>query len=172
METQRTELDELVIVQHPIGIALERLELSEGALRETNEAALLKLMRNIKLNGQIQPLHIREEGEKRVVFSGRKLLTALTRLGYTHGWAVMYGGISKEKALILSIELSESEFLPDWVGFARTIKELAMAVPIDELEKALPFAREEIRDLIALARKDWKELTSQKPTTSQQGAFF
>jgi ParB family transcriptional regulator, chromosome partitioning protein len=116
-----------------------------------NSKMLEKLTQNIKKNGQIENIIVREieDGNYEVV-NGNHRLEALVNLGIDKVYCFNLGDISIEQAKRIAIETNETRFDADQFSLSEILKELVDTYNIEEIEITMPFTTGEIEDLLKI----------------------
>ncbi|MBS1562569.1 MAG: ParB N-terminal domain-containing protein [Bacteroidetes bacterium] len=109
-----------------------------------------KLAANIKRNGQIENIIIRQlpSGFYEVV-NGNHRYDAMLHLGFTHIMAYNLGSISEQHAQRVAIETNETRFDTDPHKLAKLIEELQVEFNLADLESSLPFNADELTAMLS-----------------------
>jgi len=123
-----------------IEIPVNKLKKADWNYKKDDEILLNKLINNIKKNGQIENLIVRElpDGYFEVI-NGNHRLDALCSLGYSKAYCVNLGNITETIAKRIAIETNETKFETNNYQLSEIIKELIDAFPKDNLLDTLPF---------------------------------
>lgn len=141
-----------------IEIETSKLVKADWNYKEDNEKLLEKLKSNIKRNGQIENIIIREldTGFFEVV-NGNHRFEALKQLGIEKIIAYNLGKITLSQAQRIAIETNETRFETDRIKLGETLKEISSDFLLDDLEKTMPFNEEELKNLVELVDFDWDQ---------------
>lgn len=137
-----------------------------------------KLRNNIKRNGQIENIHVREldTGYYEVV-NGNHRLKDMRLLGKEFVFCYDHGKIMLDEAKRIAVETNETRFDTDDVKLAALLEELKNAFDDDDLDLTLPFTEEELdslKDLLDdtgeivipdIAEDDFSDELSETPRT-------
>lgn len=143
-----------------IEMPLEKLVKADWNYKTEDENKQAKLKENIKRNGQIENIIIREldTGYFEVV-NGNHRLSVLSDLKQKGVHCYNLGKISQAQAIRIAIETNETKFDTDSVTLAERIKELTEDFNIEELVETLPYTKQEIENFSKLTNFDWEEYT-------------
>mgnify|MGYP003111031619 FL=1 len=121
-----------------------------------------KLKQNIKKNGQIENIIVRElETGFFEVVNGNHRLTVLNDLNIKKVFCYNLGKINKTNAIRIAIETNETKFESDNIELAQRVKELTEEFKIEELVKTLPYTEIEIDNFSKLTDFDWEQYESE-----------
>ena len=120
---------------------------------KTNDAKLLtKLMNNIKQNGFLQVILIREMGYgKYEVVNGNHRLMALKKLKVKSAQCYNLGAIDLKEAQRIAIETNELRFDYDKFKLSQLLNSVKTEFAIDDLMETIPFSEDEMSDLIGFS---------------------
>lgn len=138
-----------------VSVALGKLSKAKWNYKENDETLTAKLLNNMKRNGQIENIVVRELNGKYEIVNGNHRLDAFRKMKVESVVAFNLGKISKEEAQRIAVELNETRFESDPIAFARTISELTKAFSIEELAATLPFDDKQILNFKNLLEFDW-----------------
>jgi hypothetical protein len=123
-----------------------------------------KLKNNIKRNGCVENLMIRENEEgKTEIVNGNHRLDALNELKITEVMVYDFGKINKATAQRIAVETNETKFDVDEVKFAELIKDLNIEYTFEDLELTMPFTAEELTNLTTSLDFSWEGSTNKIP---------
>ena len=115
-----------------------------------------KLKENIKRNGQIENIIIRElETGFFEVVNGNHRLSVLKDLKIKTTHSYNLGKISQAQAIRIAIETNETKFDTDSITLAERVKELTEEFDIQDLVNTLPYSETEIDNFSKLTDFDW-----------------
>lgn len=140
--------DEKLIFQKykifPIGILVK----ADWNYKEDNEATAEKLRNNIKRNGQVENIQVRElETGYYEVVNGNHRLDELIKLGKSNVIAYDHGRISLPEAQRIAIETNETRFNSNLEKLSLLLNDLKIEFSADDLINTLPYDAEELEDL-------------------------
>lgn len=117
--------------------------------KTNNEALSEKLANNIKRNGQIENIIIREldTGFFEVV-NGNHRLDVLKSIGYLDVHCFNLGSISESQAKRIAVETNETRFESDIKLLSETITSILEEFSLDEIEVTMPFTEDELNKLL------------------------
>ena len=146
------------MIEKYISIPVEKLVKANWNYKEDDEALLAKLVENIKRNGQIENIIVREldTGFYEVV-NGNHRYDALCVIGAKEVVCFNLGKISDAQARRIAVETNETRFGTDNVRLAEVLKEINDEFGLSELAKTMPFDEEEIQHHINLLDFDWEQ---------------
>jgi hypothetical protein len=117
-----------------------------------------KLKNNIKLNGQIENIIVRNFGKgKFEIVNGNHRLDAMKELKIKKVMVFDCGDISLTKAKRIAIETNETIFDSDPFKLAETIVAVMKDIPIDELILTMPYTEEDLMGFGKLLDFDWDQ---------------
>jgi ParB-like chromosome segregation protein Spo0J len=132
-------------------IALGDLEPNPWNPNRMDEVTYAKLKAYLKQRGLVEPLIVREAGEKFQILGGFHRWRAAGELGYqTVPCNVLVLG--DREAKILSINLNELKGEPVQALFARLIADLSSELSMEDLETHLPYSEAELKDALELSK--------------------
>lgn len=139
----------MALIDNFIEIEISRLVKADWNYKEDDEFKKQKLIENIKRNGQLENIIIREldTGFYEVV-NGNHRVDAFIELNYTHIVAYNCGKISLAHAQRIAIETNETRFASNTEKLAKLIEEIKLEFSEDELKLTLPFTDIELADLL------------------------
>ena len=115
-----------------------------------------KLKENIKRNGQIENIIIRElETGFYEVVNGNHRLSVLKALNIEKAYSYNLGKISQAQAIRIAIETNETKFDTDSIALAERVKELTEEFDLKDLINTLPYSEIEIDNFSKLTDFDW-----------------
>jgi ParB-like chromosome segregation protein Spo0J len=142
-------------------IELDKLVEATWNYKQENEDLMEKLKENIKRNGMIENIIVRElETGFFEVINGNHRLIILKELDWKNPVHVFNcGKIDIHQAIRISIETNESKFISDNVKLAERLKEITETTykDITELSKTMPFSEEQIKNMIGLLKFDFDQ---------------
>ena len=144
-------------------IEMSKLVKADWNYKEENKTLTEKLKENIKRNGQIENIIIREldTGFYEVV-NGNHRLSVLKDLKQKKVHWYNLGKISDVKAQKIAIETNETNFSNDPVKLAGLVKELTTKFDIEELAETMPYNEAQLSEMIKLNDFNWDEFSNEK----------
>jgi hypothetical protein len=127
---------------------------------KTDDAAKKqKLLNNIKRNGQIENLLIREldTGYYEVV-NGNHRLEIMHEIKMAQAFCFNLGKISVQQAQRIAIETNETRFETDTIKLATLIGEIMQEFGIEDIEDTMPYTTEEIENFNKMLNFDWDSI--------------
>jgi len=144
------------MIEKYIAIPVDELVKANWNYKEEDEDLLAKLMENIKRNGQIENIIVRElETGFYEVVNGNHRYDALCSLGAEKAVCYNLGKISDAQARRIAVETNETRFDTDSVKLAEVLKEISEEFDLSELAETMPFDEDEIQHHINLLDFDW-----------------
>lgn len=132
-------------------IDISRLRKADWNYKKDNPEILKKLIENIRKNGQIENIIVRElEKEIYEVVNGNHRVDALLSVGIEKVYCFNLGEISLEQAKRIAIETNETRFETDAFIISDIMKELSESFGISEIELTMPFTDDEINNMIKI----------------------
>jgi ParB-like chromosome segregation protein Spo0J len=151
-------MSERNVVEVDVGL----LDKADWNYKKDDPAMMAKLQANLKRNGQIENIVIREKpGGRYEVVNGNHRLDALRAAGSAKAWAVNLGDIPDWKAKRIAIELNETRFENDELRLASMLEGMAKEMTKEEMLETMPIEPAEIDRLIAMAAFDWSQYKAQ-----------
>jgi hypothetical protein len=125
-------------------IPIEKLVKADWNYKTNNDTLSEKLTNNIKRNGQIENVIIREldTGFFEVV-NGNHRMDVLNRLGFKDVYCYNLGSISESQAKRIAVETNETRFESDDLLLSKMLDELKNDFSIDDLLMTIPFEKED-----------------------------
>lgn len=115
-----------------------------------------KLKENIKRNGQIENIIVRElETGYFEVVNGNHRLIVLKDLKQKMIHCYNLGKINQTQAIRIAIETNETRFDTDSITLAERVKELTQEFDLKDLVNTLPYSETEIENFSKLTDFDW-----------------
>lgn len=159
-----------------VDISTDQLVKADWNYKTEDAAKSEKLKANIKRNGQIENIIIRElpTGFYEVV-NGNHRYDVLKDLGIETIHAFNLGTIDDKKAQRIAIETNETKFATDTLQLAELLHELSKEFSTDDLLETLPYTQEQLADFDKMLNLDWDEFSSNSSDTSsdteQEGGY-
>lgn len=136
-------------------VSTDLLVKADWNYKDEDEDVQGKLSENLKRNGQIQNIVIREldTGFYEVV-DGNHRLTSAQALGMEKLHVYNLGKVSVAEAMRKSVGLNETAFHTNTYRLKDVFGEMLRESSVDDLTKDLPYSEEEINNLMALENYD------------------
>ncbi len=140
-------------------VPTEKLVLADWNYKTNNEELEKKLAENIKRNGQIENIIVRELDTGYLeTCNGNHRVKVMRELGTPEVYCYNLGKISDAQARRIAVETNETKFETDNIRLAEIIKEITEEfVDLDELSKTMPYTHEEIDNFNKLLTFDWEQ---------------
>ena len=132
--------------------------------KEDNDALLEKLKANIKRNGQIENIIVRQldTGFYEVV-NGNHRFDAMSQLGLTEAICFDLGKISDAQARRIAVETNETKFGVDNIKLAEIVSEIMQEFDdMGDLSSTMPYSPEELENFSKLLSFDWDQYGSKE----------
>jgi hypothetical protein len=145
-------------------IPIEDIVVEGWNYKKKDDKLQTKLENNIKKNGQIENLLVRNLGNgKYGLVNGHHRLDALISLGIDQAFIYDLGEISLELAKRIGIETNETKFESDNIALAEILSDLSTEFGKLELETTLPFSETDLENFDNLLSFNWED--DSKPDT-------
>ncbi len=150
-----------------VDVPTEKLVKADWNYKLEDEAKSEKLKANIKRNGQIESIIIRElpTGFYEVV-NGNHRYDVLNQLEINSIHAFNLGIISDKKAQRIAIETNETKFATDTLQLAELLHELSQE--FDDLLETMPYTEEQLMDFDKMLDLKWDEFSSNSGKANDQ----
>jgi ParB-like chromosome segregation protein Spo0J len=147
-----------------ITLPLEVLRKADWNYKRPDERLQAQLTANIKRNGQIENIVVRDKGKGVFeVVNGNHRLDAFAEAGLDTVIAYNLGIVSDSVARRISIELNETRFESDALLLSDAIQKALSEFSQDDLKATLPFTTEEFNDLLDIAQFHPAQLEEMEP---------
>lgn len=131
-----------------VTIPITNLIKAEWNYKYDDEVIKEKLKENIKRNGLIENLIVREIGkDKFEVVNGNHRLDVLQELNYKEVMCYNLGNVPDYVAKRIAVETNETKFVADPNKLFEILKDLTDNIPLDDLLETLPFTSGELESL-------------------------
>ena len=149
------------LVMYGIGwvdVEINRLVKADWNYKEGDEETARKLTNNIKRNGQVESIIIREldTGFYEVV-NGNHRLDSFLELDIKTVHCYNMGRIGLAQAERLAIETNETSFPADQIKLSKLIKDIGQEFDVGELAETMPWSLEELDNMEKLVDFDWDQ---------------
>lgn len=139
-------------------VPLDKLIVEGWNYKKEDEKTQKKLESNIKRNGQIENIIVRElEDGTYGIVNGHHRLSALKTLEKKEAMVFNLGKISLNAAKRIAVETNETKFESDNVSLAELLKEIQDDFEIDELAETMPFTDDELQNFSDMLEFDWED---------------
>jgi len=130
-----------------IEIELTSLSMAKWNYKTNNKELQQKLVNNIKRNGQIENIIIRElDNNKFEIINGNHRFLALKELKYKKVTAYNLGKISLNHAKRIAIETNETRFVSDNNKLSDLLIEISQEFNFDDLVQTMPYTLSDLYD--------------------------
>ena len=131
--------------------------------KHENEFLQERLEANIKKNGQIENLIVRQLDNGRYeVVNGNHRFSALQALGIEECQVYNLGIVDDKTAKRIAIETNESKFESNEIELSELLKEISDTTPLADMLETMPFTEVELTGLIDQTNFDWNSLKAKK----------
>lgn len=139
-----------------IEVPIDKLVKADWNYKTEDDKKQEKLKENIKRNGQIENILIREldTGYYEVV-NGNHRLSVLKELKFKKVYTYNLGKINQSQAIRIAIETNETKFETDTIELAERIKEISNE--FDDLDLTLPYTEQELENFRTLSDFNWED---------------
>jgi len=139
-------------------LKLAQLVKAEWNYKKDEPEQARKLVANIKRNGQVENLLVRDLGRNRYeVVNGNHRIDALNELQTKSAIVCDLGKISKAEAMRLAVETNETMFETDFVKLSKLFKEMKVDFDEEDLLSTLPFDAREFSDIEQITQFEWPD---------------
>lgn len=137
-------------------IDVSLLEFADWNYKTDDDFLAVKLENNIKKNGQIQNILVREiDGGKYEVVNGNHRLKILLKMDVKKAVCYNLGKIDVQQAKRIAIETNETEFDKDDFKLVQVINNILNSDELTGLENTLPYTADELQNFRDLKDFDW-----------------
>lgn len=152
-----------------IQLPVEKLVKADWNYKTEDEEKSRVLRNNIKRNGQIENILVREldTGFYEVV-NGNHRYDVFIQLGLSEVMCFNLGKISFAQAKRIAVETNETKFENDQLKLAELLRELDMEFGTEDLVSSLPFSEQELDNFKKLLEFDFDSLATQPPEGKTQ----
>ena len=149
-----------------IELAIDKLVKADWNYKTEDLDKSEKLKKNIKRNGQIENIIVRElDNGYFEVINGNHRLDVLRALNKKVVHSYNLGRINQAQAIRIAIETNETRFNTNNSVLADRIKELTVEFDLKELVSTLPYTETEIENLKTLTDFDWEQYADKEIDT-------
>ncbi len=176
--------------EHLIEIPLANIIKAPWNYKEDDEEKMLSLIENIKEDGQLENVIVRElgEGEYKVVngvetgtglyemVNGNHRHDGFSRCEYRSILCYNLGGVSLEKAKLIAVKTNETKFGTNTLLLARVVGDILGKYDFDYVEKQMPYSAAELSGFGDLLNMNWEafagEITLEQITDDQKITYY
>ena len=149
---------------------IEQLVKADWNYKEDDQEKAIKLKNNIKRNGQIENIIIRElDTGYYEVINGNHRLDVMQELDFKKIMTYNFGKITQQQAMRIAIETNETKFPADTVKLSEIIREISTEFNIEDLVETLPFTEQQIEAYDKLIDFDWSQF--EKVDVNKDGTY-
>lgn len=144
-----------------VEIGLDQLAFAPWNYKLDDDVKLGKLINNIKVNGQVENLIVRQlpTGFFEVV-NGNHRLEAFRRMGVDRAVCYDLGVVSDVAARRLAIETNETRFEADAMKLADMIRAIEVEVGTEDLLTTMPYTEAQLKELMHGLDVDWEKISA------------
>jgi hypothetical protein len=129
--------------------------------KEENEELSGKLEQNIKRNGQVENIQIRElDTGYYEIINGNHRYDNVISLGRKFVIVFNHGKISQAEAMRIAIETNESGFEPNTIKLADRIHEILQVFTLEDLVSTMPYTQDQLENYDKLLSFDWGQFNN------------
>jgi ParB-like chromosome segregation protein Spo0J len=150
-------------------IPVKELRKARWNYKDDDEEQLSKLINNMKKNGVIVNLIVREIKSGYEVVNGNHRLDALNELDIKDAMCYNLGAVTLNVAKRIAIETNETRFDTDQAKLAKLFSDIAKEFSIEELAETMPFSEKELKEYSEMLNFDWDDFKRQKDVTFETG---
>jgi len=146
------------MIENYIEIPIDKLVKADWNYKKEHETTKEKLKENIKRNGQIENILVRQLGTGFYeVVNGNHRFDVLKELNFETAVCYDLGKISQPMAMRVAIETNETKFDTDHILLAERIKEITEEFDVSDLALTLPYDEKELQSYNELLDFDWDQ---------------
>jgi ParB-like chromosome segregation protein Spo0J len=127
-----------------------------------------KLKNNIKKNGQLENIIVREVNDNYEVVNGNHRLDQFRELGFKKVMVKNVGRISQAAAERIAVETNETHFDADRIKLGKIIDHIMTEYSLEDVASTLPLSENEIQNLKNILAFDWKEPNEEAETEDSE----
>lgn len=131
-----------------VRIPFNKLVKADWNYKEEDKKLSKKLLSQIKKNGQVENVLVRELGKKFEVINGNHRYDIFEILKVDYVMCYNFGKISKAQAQRIAIETNETKFDKDENKLANLLKDLTIDYTIEDLSSTMPYSEDDIIELV------------------------
>jgi hypothetical protein len=158
-------MEKAVNIKNLREVPVSKLVKAKWNYKEDDEFRGEQLRRNLKRNGQIVNMIVRQlPSGKMEVLDGNHRLDAVVDLKWEKVYVYDLGKISNAAARRIAVEINETRFNSNLVKLSQAIAEIRKEFTLEELQETMPFRPEEFAAFSEMGAFDWSD-DSEKPDT-------
>lgn len=163
VKSLRTNKPQQVQTRHGFcTLSLEKLVKASWNYKMEDEALSAKLLANLKRNGQIENLVVRElpTGFYEIVNGNHRydVLQHIAReTGSDEVMCYNLGSIGEAAAQRIAIELNETRYQTDTLRLSELLNEISEFFTVEDMQSSLPYSPEELERLMKLQDYNWEQ---------------
>lgn len=140
-------------------IPINKLVKASWNYKNENDFLAKKLIENIRRNGQIENIIVRElDDDKFEIVNGNHRLDAFISLGLETIHCFNLGKVSLENAQRIAIETNETKFETDSIRLSILLKDIIEEFSFEDVNLTMPFTENELSDMTDFADYVTKEI--------------
>lgn len=148
-------------------LPINQLVKADWNYKEEDDQLTQKLTENIKRNGQVENIVVRElETGFFEIVNGNHRYDALLLLNVADVVVYNMGKISLGQAQRIAIETNETKFLTNTAKLSGLLNDLAKEFSIEQLQETMPYSQERLKELVDMASFDWNKYGQDQATES------
>jgi uncharacterized ParB-like nuclease family protein len=156
-----------------IEVPIENLIEALWNYKEKDPETQEDLEENIRHNGQVENIIVRELGGKKgkmkyEVVNGNHRLQAFLSIGFKTVVCYNRGEISEAAAARIAIETNETKFGADNIKLAKLIGNIKAEFKLEELAKTMPYKLEELQNFGTLTEFNWNPVAGSEPDETEK----
>lgn len=150
-------------------IPIDKLIVEGWNYKKEDEKLQKKLEENIKRNGQIENIIVRElEDGTYGIVNGHHRFSALQTIGSKEVMVFNLGKISLNAAKRIAVETNETKFESDNVALAELLKGIQEDFEIEDLSETMPFTDDELKNFSDMLEFDWEDDSANKKDDEEE----
>lgn len=150
--------------KHNVGfmeIAVENLVKAPWNYKVEDVSLSKKLELNIKRNGQIENIIVRQIGENTFeVVNGNHRLDTFINLGMKKVYCYNLGSISEPLAKRIAVETNETKFSNNIIELSEVMSDIIKEFSVDDLLETFPYTENELEDILNVKDFDFTQYDS------------
>jgi len=142
-------------------LPVEKLFKCSWNYKENSDFLREKLRNNMKRNGQLETILVRELGDGYEVVNGNHRLDVFNDLELKEVLCINLGKVEDVEAKRMAIELNETRFDSDTEKLSDLLQELAKSYNLGDLQDTMPFSEEELNSYLEILDFTMEEVKSE-----------
>lgn len=148
-------------------LPVEKLVKADWNYKEEDEHLTTKLVENIKRNGQIENIIVRELGTGFFeIVNGNHRYDAMKTVGTKEVVVCNLGAITLAHAQRVAVETNETKFATNTARLATLLSDIAKEYSVEDLAASMPYSQERLHEFIGISEFDWNSITNNTDTDS------